>query len=60
MTIAHDQPIPLFIRRVMPDATETELQQAAENFREYLAVILRIFERLKREANENNSPNEHS
>jgi hypothetical protein len=45
-----DKKTPVFIRDLMPNATEAELEQAAENFREYLAIVIRIHERLKREA----------
>jgi hypothetical protein len=41
--------IPIFIRRVMPKASETELRQAAETFNEYMAVAWDIFQRIKRE-----------
>lgn len=33
----------------MPDANEEELKEATVNFRDYLEVLYRIFERLDRE-----------
>jgi hypothetical protein len=60
MTFSQAQPIPLFIRNLMPEATEAELQQAAENFREYLAIVLQIFKRIKRENHNSDSPNVNS
>lgn len=41
--------VPSFIRRIMPDASEIELQEAAENFKEYMTVVLGIYRRLKSE-----------
>ncbi len=37
------------VRDWMPDASEDELKEATINFREYLAVIYRIFLRLEAE-----------
>lgn len=37
------------VRYWMPDASEEELKEATVNFRAYLAVLYRIFERLDRE-----------
>ncbi len=37
------------VRRWMPDASEEELKEATVNFRDYLAVIYRIFLRLESE-----------
>ena len=37
------------VRHWMPDASEDELKEATVNFREYLAVIYRIFLRLEAE-----------
>nr|SPS05224.1 protein of unknown function [Candidatus Nitrotoga fabula] len=37
------------VRHWMPDASEEELREATVNFRNYLAVIYRIFLRLERE-----------
>jgi hypothetical protein len=39
---------PPFIRRLMPKASEEEIQQAAENLRAYIKVLYDIF--LEREA----------
>lgn len=47
--------IPTFIRNLMPHASEAELEEATENMKRYLAVVLRIYERLKREASEGDS-----
>jgi hypothetical protein len=44
-----DNEIPEFIRKLMPHATEAELTEAAENFRGYISVILRIYERIRRD-----------
>lgn len=48
------EPTPLpeiadIVRHWMPDASEAELKEATVNFREYLAVIYRIFLRLEAE-----------
>lgn len=48
--------IPKFIRRVMPGATEGQLRQATETFKQYMAAVLRIHDRLEREAMEKDSP----
>jgi hypothetical protein len=48
--------IPRFIRRVMPTATDAELQEAADTFREYMAIVLRIYERVKQEHAGTDSP----
>lgn len=42
-------PIPKFIRRLMPSANDVELCAAADTFAEYLAVVLRIYNRTKKE-----------
>jgi hypothetical protein len=47
MTLAHDQPIPLFIRRVMPSATEPELREATETFIRYMKIVIGIHERIE-------------
>jgi len=41
-----DDEIPLFIRRVMPEASEAQLAEAAENFKEYMTVVWQIHRRL--------------
>ena len=50
-----DNHIPAFIRKLMPTASEGELGEATENVKRYLAVVLRMYERLKREASEDDS-----
>lgn len=35
--------VPPFIRRRMPNATEEEILEAAENLKRYLTVMYRIF-----------------
>lgn len=42
--------IPPFIRELMPNATEEEIAEAAQNLRGYLSALYRIF--LRREARE--------
>jgi hypothetical protein len=42
--------IPKFVRRVMPGASEVELCEAAEALKQYMVAVLRIHERLEREA----------
>jgi hypothetical protein len=49
--------IPQFIRRVMPNAMDAELREATANFDEYMAVVWEIFDRIKRERGESDSPN---
>jgi len=39
--------VPPFIRRLMPDAPEPELEEAIENVKRYLSVMSRIAERLE-------------
>lgn len=48
--------VPKFIRRVMPRATEAELREATATFDEYMAVVWEIFQRIKREQQETDSP----
>jgi len=43
-----EQYVPPFIRRLMPNASEQEIEQAAENLRAYLKLLYEIF--LEREA----------
>jgi hypothetical protein len=43
------QAIPKFIRRLMPAASDAELQAAADTFRRYLAVVIRMHNRIERE-----------
>ena len=47
--------IPKFIRRAMPDASEAELLEATATFKEYMAVVLRIYQRIHREASDSDS-----
>jgi hypothetical protein len=48
--------IPQFIRRVMLNASEAELREATATFDEYMAVVWEIFERIKREKENSDSP----
>jgi hypothetical protein len=48
--------IPQFIRRVMPKASEAELREATAAFDEYMAVVWEIFQRIKREKEDSDSP----
>lgn len=45
-----DQPIeiPKFIRRLMPNATDDELLEATNNFKAYLAVVIRLSDEVSR------------
>lgn len=47
--------IPKFVRRVMPGASEVELRKATEALKQYMVVVLRIHERLEREAAQGDS-----
>jgi len=47
--------IPSFIRRLMPAASEEELFAATDRMRQYLAIVMRIHERLERERVERDS-----
>ncbi len=40
---------PITIRDLYPDMTEPQLQEAEANLRRYIAIIWRIYERLKAE-----------
>jgi hypothetical protein len=42
--------IPLFIRRIMPGATEAELTEATAVFEDYMAIAWKILQRLERES----------
>ncbi len=42
----------------MPHASDEELSRAADNFRGYIALVLRIHERIKREKDEHDSPDQ--
>ena len=48
--------IPKFIRRVMPEANEAELREATETFKQYMAIVLRVYERVKQERLGSDSP----
>jgi hypothetical protein len=52
MTIAEDQSVPLFIRRVMPKATAAELRAGTETFLRYMKIIVRIHERIDGDSRE--------
>lgn len=54
-SVPQDNRIPAFIRKLMPTASEAELEEATENVKRYLVVVLRMYERLKREAAESDS-----
>ena len=41
--------IPKFIKRLMPAAGELELKEAAETFKQYMAIVLRIYGRVRQE-----------
>jgi len=56
MTEPSSNDIPEFIRELMPDATEAELLDATDNFRGYIAIVLRIYERSRRESLASDSP----
>ena len=43
MTDGH---VPKFIRRLMPSASDEELREATETFKQYMAVVRRIYERI--------------
>jgi hypothetical protein len=47
--------IPKFIRRVMPHASEAELREATANFDNYMAVVWKIFQRIRREQADSDS-----
>jgi hypothetical protein len=40
--------IPLLIRRIMPEATEAQLLDAAAIFEDYMAIVWRILRQLER------------
>jgi hypothetical protein len=56
--MAHDpiDEIPLFIRRIMPHASEAQLAEAAENFKEYMTVVWQIHRRLAQDRLDSDSP----
>jgi hypothetical protein len=38
--------VPKFIRRLMPNASPEELREATETFKQYMAIVRRIYERV--------------
>ena len=48
MTLSNSQ-IPKFIKRLMPAANEIELNEAAETFKQYMAIVARIYERIRQD-----------
>jgi hypothetical protein len=48
--------IPMFIRRLMPDANDAELHEAATDFNEYMEIVWQIFQRIKCEEGNDDSP----
>jgi hypothetical protein len=50
MSVETTEAIPTFIHRVMPVASELELREATDALKQYMAAVLRIHERLAREA----------
>ena len=57
MTEKQSDDVPAFIRRLMPDASERELRDAAAHFAEYMNVVWAIFQRIEREQEGRDSPN---
>lgn len=51
-----DNKVPKFIQRVMPKASDAELREATAAFDEYMAVVWEIFERIKRQQRDSDSP----
>lgn len=51
MSEKHTEPgrILLFVRRVMPNATEEELIEASDRVREYAAFVIRLQKRIERD-----------
>jgi hypothetical protein len=52
----NDRPIPNFIRRLMPTATDAELHSALENYERYLRAVRRIIKRTKQQEFHADSP----
>jgi hypothetical protein len=50
----NDEIIPL-VRKLYPNGTESELREAQQAFSDYVAVVLRIFDRLEREKQQGDS-----
>jgi hypothetical protein len=55
-----DGEIPKFIRRFMPTGSEVELREATETFKQYMAVVRRIYERVTLERIEADSSDRQS
>ena len=51
-------PIPKFIRRLMPSATERERVGATESFMQYMQIVERMHERIMQEAKPDSSESE--
>jgi hypothetical protein len=49
--------VPKFVLRLMPKATEAELREATATLKEYMVVAWDIFQRIKREHKDRDSPN---
>jgi hypothetical protein len=47
MTTERKDVVPKFIRRIMPNATDAQLREATDNFKQYMAIALRIYMRTK-------------
>jgi RNase P/RNase MRP subunit p30 len=47
--------VPLLIRRLLPNAREEQLREAAETFQQYMLVVRGIYERINRERPEQDS-----
>jgi hypothetical protein len=52
--------IPKFIRRLMPAASDEEMQEATETFKQYMTVVRRIYERITLERIELDSSDRQS
>ncbi len=60
MTSAPMGEIPKFIRRLMPAASDEEMQEATETFKQYMTVVRRIYERITLERIELDSSDRQS
>lgn len=56
MSLTPQQGIPTFIRRAMPNASQAELHDAADAFRRYVAIVVRMYARVRRESPTVDSP----
>ena len=50
-----DEIVPL-VRKLYPNGTDEELREAQQAFSDYVAMVLRIFDRLEREKEQAHSP----